>query len=108
MLLTTSEGELAAQAGSPRLTLADAYGRTMLVLAVLWVLLVGAVSAMAFWLHPAQAKRSHPGMTEAEIHAERQRIGRAITRMDRVLRFELITGLVAVAVGASLHQGGLF
>jgi len=108
MLATTSDTEFAARPGSPSLSLADSYGRTMLALSVTWVMLVVAVAAMAFWLHPAQSKRSRPNMTHEQIQAERQRIGQAIQRMDRVLRFELIAGLGAVAIGASLHQGGLF
>ncbi|HEX6032677.1 MAG TPA: hypothetical protein VFY90_14695, partial [Tepidiformaceae bacterium] len=90
MLVSTNDAELARQAGSPQLSLGDPYGRTMLVLAVAWAVLFATVSLMAFWLHPAQRKRSHPGMTEAEIAAERQRVGRAIKQMDHALKFELV------------------
>lgn len=108
MLVSTNDAELARQAGSPQLSLGDPYGRTMLVLAVAWAVLFATVSLMAFWLHPAQRKRSRPGMTEAEIAAERQRVGRAIKQMDHALKFELVLSVIAVGVGASLHTGGLF
>jgi hypothetical protein len=62
---------------------------------------------MAFWLHPAQARRSSPEMSQEEIQAERQRVGRAIARMDRVLKFELVASVVSIALGASLGAGGL-
>ena len=107
MLMRVDDGELAARAGSPELALSDAYGRTMLLLALAWVALAATVAAMAFWLHPAQRKRSHPEMTRDEIAAERQRIGVAIKRMDRALKFELVLAVLAVGIGASLHTGGL-
>lgn len=92
----------------PAMSLADPYGRTLLALVMVWVLLVAMVSLMAFWLHPAQARRSRPGMTHEEIQAERARVGRAIKRMEWVLRSELVLSIVAVGLGASLHAGGLF
>jgi hypothetical protein len=108
MVLRVDSGDLAARAGSPALSLADPYGRTMLLLTAAWLALLATVAWMAFWLHPAQRKRSHPGMTEPEIGAERQRVGRAIKRMDHALKFELVVSVVALAIGASLHSGGLF
>lgn len=108
LLLRLNDGELAARTGSPELSLSDAYGRTMLLLAVGWAALFATVSAMAFWLHPAQRKRSLPGMTAEEIAAERARVGRAITHMDRALKFELIVSVLCIGVAASLPSGGLF
>ena len=108
MVLSTSDSDLAGRVGDPRLSLSDSYGRTLLLLTITWLLALAAVSAMAFVLHPAQAKRSKPDMTKDEIQAERERIGRAIKRMDRVLRFELYLSIVSVLLGASLHAGGLF
>jgi uncharacterized membrane protein len=108
MVLRIDDAYLATRPGDPELSLSDAYGRTLLLLAIAWVALLAAVSAMAFWLHPAQSKRSHPGMTSEEIAQERQRVGVAIARMNRVLRFELVLAIVAAGLGASLHAGGLF
>ena len=107
MLLSTDDTALAGQAGNPALSLGDPYGRTVLLLSIVWLALFVTVAFMAFWLHPAQRKRSHPGMTEPEIAAERQRVGRAIKHMDRALRFELVVSVLAVFIGASLHLGGL-
>lgn len=107
MLLRLDDAELAARPGSPKLSLADAYGQTMLALALAWALLTATVAAMAFWLHPAQRRRSKPHMTEGEIAAERRRVGRAMSRMEKALRFELWLSLVAMLLGASLGRGGL-
>ncbi len=89
------------------LSLGGSYGRTMLLLGAAWLLLAATVAAMAFWLHPAQRKRSRPEMSEAEVAAERQRIGRAIKQMDHALKFELVVSVLAVGIGASLQSGGL-
>lgn len=108
MVLRTDDADLAGRVGSPRLSLADPYGRTLLLLAIAWFVLAAAVAAMAFWLHPAQAKRSPAEATPEAIQRERERVGRAIRLMDRVLKLELAVSLFALALGASLHAGGLF
>lgn len=90
------------------LSLHDAYGRTLLLLTFGWVVLVATVATMAFWLHPAQRKRSLPGISAEAIALERARIGRAISHMDHALRFELIVSILCLGVGASLRSGGLF
>jgi hypothetical protein len=46
-------------------------------------------------------------MTKEEVQVERQRVGHAIQRMDRVLKLELVVSVVAMALGASLHAGGI-
>ncbi|HJP41260.1 MAG TPA: CopD family protein [Dehalococcoidia bacterium] len=106
MLLSIDDAELAGRIGNPALDLGDEYGRTLLVLAVAWFALLFAVCAMAFWAHPAQRRRSHPSMSKDEIKLERQRVGQAIQTMDRILKFELILGIVAIGLGASLNAGG--
>jgi len=107
MLLRLEDTELLARPGSPVLSLSDSYGRTVLLLTVAWALLVATVAFMAFVLHPAQRKRSKPEMTKDEIAAERQRVGQAISRMDKALKFELVLSVISVGIGASLHTGGL-
>ncbi len=107
MVLRTNDTELAARSGAPALSLSDSYGRTLLALTIAWLLLAATVAFMAFWLHPAQRKRSHPGMTDTEIAAERQRIWRSIKRMDRALKFELVLAIISTGIGSSLHTGGL-
>ena len=106
--LRLDNAALAARPRHPRMSLGDPYGRTLLVLAIDWAVLVGLVSAMAFWLHPDQARRSRPHMTPEEIQQERARVGRAIKQMELVLRSEFVLSIVAVGLGASLHAGGLF
>ena len=108
MVLRTDDADLAGTPGHPVLSLSDPYGRTLLLLAVTWALALASVLAMAFVLHPAQSRRSRPDMTKEDIQADRERVGRAIQRMDRVLKFELYLSLVSLALGASLHVGGLF
>lgn len=107
MVARLDRDTLLARPGHSELALSDAYGQTLAVLAILWMLLVAASASMAFWLHPAQARRSSPEMSQEEIQAERQRVGRAIARMDRVLKFELVASVVSIALGASLSAGGL-
>jgi len=107
MILRLDDAALSARPGAPELSLGDPYGRTMLLLALGWVALFGTVSAMAFWLHPAQRKRSAPNMTSEAIAAERLRVGRAIHQMDRALKFELVVSVVCIGVAASLPHGGL-
>ena len=107
MVARLDSGTLLTRSGRPDLALSDAYGQTLAVLSILWGLLVVASASMAFWLHPAQARRSRADMSQEEIQAERQRVGRAIARMDRVLKFELAASVVSIALGASLGAGGL-
>jgi putative copper export protein len=107
MVLRLDDAELLAREGTPVLSLSDAYGRTLLLLCVSWVLLAATVAFMAFVLHPAQRKRSKPEMTKEEVAAERERVGRAIGRMDKALKFELVLSAISVGLGASLHAGGL-
>lgn len=106
--LRLDNADLASRPRHPRMSLADPYGRTLLLLAVVWLILFAFVSLMAFWLHPAQARRSQPHMTPEEVQGERARVGRAIKRMEWVLRSELVISIVAIGLGASLHAGGLF
>jgi uncharacterized membrane protein len=108
MVLRLSEADLAGRPGDPVLSLSDAYGRTLLLLSAGWLALFAIVVAMAFWMHPAQARRSRPDMTPEEIQAERRRVGLSIARMNRLLKAELYLSIAMVAVGVSLQQGGLF
>lgn len=108
MMLHTGDSGLRGRLGDPELSLANPYGRTLLLLAIAWAISVTLVSLMAFRLHPAQAKRVRADMTPEEVAAERQRVWRAIRRMEVTLRAELFTAVLAIGLGASLHVGGLF
>lgn len=107
LLLALDDSDLAGRFSSPELSLGDPYGRTVLLLGVAWLMLFAVLSSMAFWLHPAQARRSRPEMSKEEIQAERERVGRAMKRMEWALRIELVVSLLAIGLGASLHAGGL-
>lgn len=106
-LLRLDEAALATRAGSPALSLADPYGRTVLLLAVLWLVLAAIWSVMTFWLHPAMHARFSAEMSKEQAQGERQRIGVQIRRMDRSLRAELTVALLALIVGATLRLGGI-
>lgn len=108
MLIDTGDSGLRSRIGDPELSLGDPYGRTLVLLTFAWLVNVALVSLMAFRLHPAQSKRSHPGMTAEEIAVERARVGKAIKHMEVTLRTELVVAIIATAIGASLHVGGLF
>lgn len=83
------------------------YGRTMIAAVVVWVALLAILGLLAVLAHPALHVRTPADMTDAERQAARQQVRRAITRMDRLLRLELVLALVALALGASLAHGGL-
>ena len=108
MVLETGDSGLRGRLGDPRLSLGDPYGRTLLLLTLAWAVSLALVSLMAFRLHPAQSKRVKHDMSQEEVAAERLRVGRAIRHMELTLRSELVTALVAMALGASLHAGGMF
>lgn len=108
MVIDTGDSGLRGRMGEPRLSLGDAYGRTLLLLTVAWAISLSLVSLMAFRLHPAQSKRVKVDRTPDEVAAERLRMGRAIHHMELTLRTELLMAFVAVALGASLRAGGLF
>lgn len=108
MVIRLDEADLIGRTGTDHLTLSSAYGRTLALLALAWAVIFAAVAAMAFVLHPAQARRSLPDATKEEVQQERQRVWRAIRRMEVALRTELVVSLVAMALGASLVHGGMF
>lgn len=83
------------------------YGRTLLLLAICWLALVGLVTLMAVFAHPALHARMTSSMEEVERDEARARVARAIRRMDRCLRAELIVALVATLLAASLRLGGI-
>lgn len=70
----------------------------------LWAAQVAILAALSFRVHPAMHLRADATMTAQEIGFERARVGVAIRDMDRLLRAELALALLALAVGAFLHQ----
>ncbi len=99
--------ELAGRAPDVSLSPDDPYGRTVLVLGALWVTLVGIVGLMAFLAHPALHVRMASDLDPEARAAARARVERAIGRMNRCLRAELVVALVATFVVATLTVGGM-
>ncbi len=93
--------------GSETLALSSSSGRTILVLVICWFLLVALVGSMAFFAHPSLHVRMPTHLDPEGRSAARAEVGRAIRRMDLILRAELAVALVATLFAASLPQGGL-
>lgn len=99
--------ELVARVPDVSLSPGDPYGRTVLVAGACWVTLVGIVGMMAFLAHPALHVRMASDLDPEARAAARARVARAIGRMDRCLRAELVVALVATFVVATLTVGGI-
>tara|TARA_B100002003_G_scaffold187783_1_gene176378 strand:- start:43 stop:531 length:489 start_codon:yes stop_codon:yes gene_type:complete len=80
------------------------FGLLLWVLCGVWLLQVTILALLAVRVHPDMHARMAAGLTEEEIGRERQRVAVAIRRMDRLLRLELAGCIVAVLLGAALHQ----
>lgn len=89
------------------LSISSRFGRTVIALAALWLVLVALVASMAFSAHPALHVRMPSSLDPEARAAARGEVGRAIRRMDRRLRSELVIALVATLFAASLSAGGL-
>lgn len=90
------------------LSLDEAYGRTMLLLVMLWVALGVVLAVLSASAHPGLHSRIPSGASDEERQAARALVARAIARMDRLLRLELVLTALAALVGSSLHSGGLW
>lgn len=92
----------------PPLVLSTGYGRTLLALALLWVILVGLLGVLAVAAHPALHVRTPASMSDEARRAARESVRRAIRRMDVLLRVELGLAGLAALLATSLQFGGLF
>lgn len=90
----------------PPMSLTNPYWATLAALAACWAALVSLVSAMAVSAHPALHARTPAEMTTEEREAAREKVRRAIHRMDVLLRWELALAVVAALLGASLRFEG--
>jgi hypothetical protein len=79
----------------------------VVALGACWVALVGIVSMMTFFAHPALHVRTTSDLDPDARAVARERVARAIRRMDRCLRAELVLALVATLVLATLSAGGI-
>lgn len=87
------------------LTVSSSWGRTMVALIVVWFALVFTLGAITFYGHPSLHTRMSADASDEEREASRERVRRAIARMDKLLRLDLFLALLAALLGASLHAG---
>ena len=102
----TGWARMAEDDSGPSLSLDHAYGRTLWALVGMWVALLALVAVLAVVAHPALHRRVPSELDTTQIAASREEVRRAITRMDRVLRADLVVVLIAALLGASLAAGG--
>ncbi len=79
-------------------------GLTTIAVILVWVLMAVNLGAITFYGHPSLHTRMAADATEDERRAARERVRRAITRMDKLLRLDLWLALVAALLGAALHS----
>lgn len=103
----SAAAELALRDPTVSLSVNSPYGRTVVALGACWVALVGIVSMMTFFAHPALHVRTTSDLDPDARAVARERVARAIRRMDRCLRAELVLALVATLVLATLSAGGI-
>lgn len=75
----------------------------LMSLGAIWLALALILALLSFYIHPEMHIRVSPSMSEDEVSKERERVGRAIVRMDITVRIELALALCAMALGAVLH-----
>jgi len=80
------------------------YGMLLTGLCSIWLLQISILALLSFRVHPDMHARARATMSEQEIQVDRQRVGLAIRQMDQLLRLELAGTIIAVLLGASLHQ----
>ncbi len=90
------------------LSWSTSYGRTVLALIAVWMVLLAVLASLSVIAHPALHARTSSSLSEIERQAARLQVQRAIRRMDLILRLEVSLTLVALLLGASLRTGGLF
>lgn len=88
------------------LTWSTSWGRTMTALILVWVAMSVTLGGITFYGHPSLHTRMSADATDKEREASREQVRRAISRMDKLLRLDLLLALLAGLLGASLHSGG--
>jgi|TARA_Y100000310_G_scaffold102141_2_gene100309 uncharacterized membrane protein len=84
--------------------LTTTFGLLVWMLGGVWLLQVFILALLSFRVHPDMHARMDVSLSKEEMQRERQRVGVAIRRMDQLLRLELAGCIVAVLLGAQLHQ----
>lgn len=83
-----------------------AYGRTMYLMLIIWVLLVINGALITFWLRPTLTRKLAPGSGQAQVTADRNAKLQAATWIQHLTRADLVLALIAMLLGASLIRGG--
>jgi uncharacterized membrane protein len=83
--------------------LASSRGRLVATVVGLWLLALAVLGLLALAAHPALHVRTPATMSEQDRAAARQKVRRAIRRMDILLRFELMLALLALLAGVLLR-----
>lgn len=86
----------------------DPAGRAVAAALVGWCALVALVAYTTVVAHPALHRRAAGHASDEERAAARARVGRAIRRMDRVVRVELAVAFATTLLVASVPAGGLW
>jgi uncharacterized membrane protein len=107
LALTGISGSAMALSSDEELTLSNPWGRTLVASVVVWLALVVTLAMITFYGHPSLHTRMRADLSEDERRAARERVRRAIHRMDILLRVDLFLALLAGLLGASLHVGGI-
>lgn len=89
------------------ITLSTSWGRTVVALIVVWFAMALTLASITFYGHPSLHTRMPANATDEERKASRERVRRAIRRMDILLRLDLFLALLAGLLGAGLHGGGV-
>lgn len=108
LIAASALGQLARSGEAPALlSLGHPYGRTVLVSALGWGVLVAVVVTLAVVAHPALHVRMDGSASQEERARTRAAVAVAIRRMDHLLRFDLAVALGTALFVASLPWGGL-
>ncbi len=98
--------------GSERLLYTDglwssSYGRSLMMMEIMWLVLVINGSIITFVLRPKLAGRTGAGVSAAQVQAHQADQMRAATWIQRLTRIDLGIALVTACLGASLAFGGI-
>jgi len=88
-------------------TIEFAYGRTLLVMFIIWCVLVVNGLLITFVLRPRLTGRLGTGTTAAGVSAAQNQKLKAAEWIQRLTRADLVLALIAAVLGASLKYGGL-
>lgn len=84
------------------------YGRTLLVMILLWATLVVNGAVITFNLRPQLAAKQQGGVQPAEMQAHQASMIKASEWVARLIRADLVIAVLVALLGASLAFGGVF